>query len=153
AEKKKKLKIINCDVITQKGPISLKVYREDGTIEVIANFKVSDLNLVEWREVLRRLGSIFTSVYVAVQKLKKAFGKEIRVYKLSSIRCRASRGGDFMFKSTESKKETKSSSAKDKSPNYPLPPTPMVGEMHKEAQQAAGGPTSLGATSKEGSHP
>ncbi|GKB19412.1 hypothetical protein Tco_0853335, partial [Tanacetum coccineum] len=29
----------------------------------------------------------------------------------------------------------------------------MVGEMHKEAQQAAGGPTSLGATSKEGAHP
>nr|GFC69523.1 hypothetical protein [Tanacetum cinerariifolium] len=25
--------------------------------------------------------------------------------------------------------------------------------MHKEAQQAAGGPTSLGATSKEGAHP
>ncbi|GKF11821.1 hypothetical protein Tco_0049747, partial [Tanacetum coccineum] len=28
-----------------------------------------------------------------------------------------------------------------------------VGEMHKEAQQAAGGPTSLGATHKEGAHP
>ncbi|GKA23825.1 hypothetical protein Tco_0709858 [Tanacetum coccineum] len=33
------------------------------------------------------------------------------------------------------------------------PPTPVVGEMHKEARQAAGGPTSLGATSEEGSHP
>nr|GEV89617.1 hypothetical protein [Tanacetum cinerariifolium] len=53
----------------------------------------------------------------------------------------------------QSKKETKSSSAKDKSPSHPLPPTPVVGEMHKEAQQAAGGPTSLGATSKEGAHP
>ncbi|GJX30703.1 hypothetical protein Tco_0240558 [Tanacetum coccineum] len=51
-EKKKSSKIINCDVITQKGPISLKVYREDGTIEVIANFKVSDLHLAEWRELL-----------------------------------------------------------------------------------------------------
>ncbi|GKG51404.1 hypothetical protein Tco_0541788, partial [Tanacetum coccineum] len=28
-----------------------------------------------------------------------------------------------------------------------------VGKMHKEAQQAAGGLTSLGATSKEGAHP
>ncbi|GKD85563.1 hypothetical protein Tco_1356717, partial [Tanacetum coccineum] len=33
------------------------------------------------------------------------------------------------------------------------PPTPVVGEMHKEARQAAGGLTSLGATSEEGSHP
>ncbi|GJZ62836.1 hypothetical protein Tco_0619257 [Tanacetum coccineum] len=29
----------------------------------------------------------------------------------------------------------------------------MVGEMYKEAQQAAGGPTSLGVTSEEGAHP
>nr|GEY03932.1 uncharacterized mitochondrial protein AtMg00810-like [Tanacetum cinerariifolium] len=53
----------------------------------------------------------------------------------------------------QSKKETKSSSAKDKSLIHPLPPTPMVGEMHKEAQQAAGGPTSLGATREEVAHP
>ncbi|GJZ52241.1 hypothetical protein Tco_0606756 [Tanacetum coccineum] len=52
----------------------------------------------------------------------------------------------------QSKKETKSSSAKDKSPNHPSPPTLVVGEMHKEAQQAASGPTSLGATSEEGAH-
>ncbi|GKE44647.1 hypothetical protein Tco_1471931, partial [Tanacetum coccineum] len=38
-------------------------------------------------------------------------------------------------------------------PSHPSPPTPVVGEMHKEAQQAAGGLTSLGATSKEGAHP
>ncbi|GJU12989.1 hypothetical protein Tco_1135385 [Tanacetum coccineum] len=48
-----------------------------------------------------------------------------------------------------SKKETKSSSAMDTSPSHPSPPTPVVGEMHKEAQQAAGGPTSLGATNEE----
>ncbi|GKG43805.1 hypothetical protein Tco_0482898, partial [Tanacetum coccineum] len=48
------------------------------------------------------------------------------------------------------KKETQSSSAKDKSPNHPSPPTPVVGKMHKEAHQVAGGPTSLGSTSKEG---
>ncbi|GJT55478.1 retrovirus-related pol polyprotein from transposon TNT 1-94 [Tanacetum coccineum] len=39
------------------------------------------------------------------------------------------------------------------SPSHPSPPTPVVGDMHKEAQQAAGGPTSLGATSEEGAHP
>ncbi|GJR78433.1 pleiotropic drug resistance protein 1-like protein [Tanacetum coccineum] len=103
------------------GPVILKVYKEDGTSEVIPNFKASDLYLGEWRErkhandihdyfksnkrfkssvqyedhlpgtvfnepvlvrvakvssasalqVLRRLGSIFTSVYAAVHKLKK----------------------------------------------------------------------------------
>ncbi|GJX78299.1 hypothetical protein Tco_0325110 [Tanacetum coccineum] len=52
-KRRKSSKIINCDVITQKGPISLKVYREDETIEVIANLKVSDLHLAEWREVVQ----------------------------------------------------------------------------------------------------
>ncbi|GJX78119.1 hypothetical protein Tco_0324930 [Tanacetum coccineum] len=59
----------------------------------------------------------------------------------------------FKSKAGQSEKETQSSLAKDKSPSHPSPPTPVVGEMHKEAQQAAGGPTSLGATSEEGSHP
>ncbi|GJY08632.1 hypothetical protein Tco_0375686 [Tanacetum coccineum] len=38
-KRRKSSKIINCNVIIQKGPISLKVYREDETIEVIANSK------------------------------------------------------------------------------------------------------------------
>ncbi|GJV46969.1 hypothetical protein Tco_1437181 [Tanacetum coccineum] len=45
-------RITNCDVLTKKGPITLKVYREDGTSEVIPNFKASDLQLSEWREVI-----------------------------------------------------------------------------------------------------
>ncbi|GJR52930.1 hypothetical protein Tco_1403451 [Tanacetum coccineum] len=49
-------------------------------------------------------------------------------------------------KTGQSEKETQSSLAKDKSPSHTSPPTPVVGEMHKEAQQAASGPTSLGAT-------
>nr|GEW06783.1 retrovirus-related Pol polyprotein from transposon TNT 1-94 [Tanacetum cinerariifolium] len=40
-------KIINCDVLTKKGPISLKVYREDRTAEVIEKFKAKDLQLAE----------------------------------------------------------------------------------------------------------
>ncbi|GJX75133.1 hypothetical protein Tco_0313728 [Tanacetum coccineum] len=43
-------RITNCDVLTKKGPITFKVYREDGTYEVIPNFKVSDLYLGKWRE-------------------------------------------------------------------------------------------------------
>ncbi|GKE20445.1 hypothetical protein Tco_1431957, partial [Tanacetum coccineum] len=56
-------------------------------------------------------------------------------------------------KTGQSEKETQSSSAKDKSPSHPSPPMPVVGEMHKEAQQAAGGLTYLGDTSKEGAYP
>ncbi|GJX42286.1 hypothetical protein Tco_0257276 [Tanacetum coccineum] len=48
-KRKKISKIIKCDVLTQKGPISLKVYWEDGLSEVIENLKVSDLHLAEWR--------------------------------------------------------------------------------------------------------
>ncbi|GJS96156.1 hypothetical protein Tco_0803124 [Tanacetum coccineum] len=55
--------------------------------------------------------------------------------------------------SGHSKKETKSSSAMDTSPSHPLLPTLVVGEMHKEAQQAAGRPTSLGDTSEDGAYP
>ncbi|GKA00170.1 hypothetical protein Tco_0672720 [Tanacetum coccineum] len=95
-----------------KGPITLKVFRDDGTDEVIPNFKASDLHLSEWREVmqacpkrtragwttnyeqiktrmenmstkssasalqvLRTSSSIFTSVYVVVQKLKKTLAR------------------------------------------------------------------------------
>nr|GEX66380.1 hypothetical protein [Tanacetum cinerariifolium] len=53
----------------------------------------------------------------------------------------------------QSKKETKTSSNKDKSPSHPSLPTLVVGEMHKKAQQSVGGLTSLGATCKEGAHP
>nr|GEV69363.1 hypothetical protein [Tanacetum cinerariifolium] len=46
-----------------------------------------------------------------------------------------------------------SSSAMNTSPSHHSPTTPKVGDMHKEAHQAAGGSTSLRATSKEGAHP
>ncbi|GJV97030.1 hypothetical protein Tco_1548607 [Tanacetum coccineum] len=46
-----KSRITNCDVLTRKGPITLKVYREDGTSEIIPDFKAIDLHLGECREV------------------------------------------------------------------------------------------------------
>ncbi|GJT40214.1 hypothetical protein Tco_0940079 [Tanacetum coccineum] len=52
-KRRKSPKITNCDVLTKKGPITLKVYREDGTDEVVSNFKVSDLHLAKWREVVQ----------------------------------------------------------------------------------------------------
>ncbi|GKC65381.1 hypothetical protein Tco_1097979 [Tanacetum coccineum] len=45
-----KSRITNCDVLTKNGLITLKLYREDSTSEVIPNFKASDLHLGEWRE-------------------------------------------------------------------------------------------------------
>nr|GEW97226.1 retrovirus-related Pol polyprotein from transposon TNT 1-94 [Tanacetum cinerariifolium] len=43
--------------------------------------------------------------------------------------------------------------AKRQNPKPSITSTPVVGEMHKEANQAAGGPTSLADTSEEGAHP
>ncbi|GJR83282.1 hypothetical protein Tco_0154067 [Tanacetum coccineum] len=60
-------RITNCDVLTRKGPITLKVYRDDGTSETIPNFKASDLHLGEWREVmeacLKRTGKGWEIIY------------------------------------------------------------------------------------------
>ncbi|GJW86410.1 hypothetical protein Tco_0161750 [Tanacetum coccineum] len=73
--------------------------------------------------------------------------------KQSSKHTSESKTEAYKSKIGQSKKETQSSSAKNKILSHPLPPTPVVGEMHKEAQQAAGGLTSLGATSEDGAHP
>ncbi|GKC50080.1 hypothetical protein Tco_1072825, partial [Tanacetum coccineum] len=56
-------------------------------------------------------------------------------------------------KTRQSNKRTQSSSAKDKIPSHHSALTPVVAEMHKAAQQAAGGLTSLGTTSEEGAYP
>ncbi|GJY24683.1 hypothetical protein Tco_0398341 [Tanacetum coccineum] len=52
-KRKKNPKITNYEVLTKKGPITLKIYMEDGSEEVISNLKVSDLHLAEWREVIQ----------------------------------------------------------------------------------------------------
>ncbi|GKD25046.1 hypothetical protein Tco_1231260 [Tanacetum coccineum] len=52
--KRKKIpNIKNYEVLTKKGPIILKIYREDRSDEVISNLKVSDLHSAEWRELLQ----------------------------------------------------------------------------------------------------
>ncbi|GJV81744.1 hypothetical protein Tco_1517614 [Tanacetum coccineum] len=38
-KRRKSSKITNCDVLIKKGPITMKIYKEDGTNEVISNFK------------------------------------------------------------------------------------------------------------------
>nr|GEW29310.1 DNA-directed DNA polymerase [Tanacetum cinerariifolium] len=53
-------------------PITFKVYREDGTNEVISNFKASDLHLGEWREVVKacpnRKGKGWKTIYGQIGK-------------------------------------------------------------------------------------
>ncbi|GJY70089.1 hypothetical protein Tco_0473071 [Tanacetum coccineum] len=47
-------KLTNYDVLSKgKGPITLKVYRDDGSNETIPNIKACDLHLSEWREVMQ----------------------------------------------------------------------------------------------------
>ncbi|GJU22846.1 MAK10-like protein [Tanacetum coccineum] len=67
-KRKKNPKIKNHEVLTKKCHITLKIYREDGSDEVISNLKVTlvaEVPSASALQVLRRLGSIFTSVYAA----------------------------------------------------------------------------------------
>ncbi|GJS29043.1 hypothetical protein Tco_0489663, partial [Tanacetum coccineum] len=70
--KRMQSRITKCDVLIKKGRITLKVYREDGFDKVIPNFKVSDLHLGEWREVMqacpKRTGAGWTTIYEHIQK-------------------------------------------------------------------------------------
>ncbi|GJZ42584.1 hypothetical protein Tco_0589839 [Tanacetum coccineum] len=54
------------------GPITLKVYREDDTSEIIPEFKASDLHLGEWREIVtacpNKKGKGWTSIYKQTQE-------------------------------------------------------------------------------------
>ncbi|GJU82723.1 hypothetical protein Tco_1285088 [Tanacetum coccineum] len=52
-KRKKSPKITKCEVLTKKGHITLKIYREDRSDEVISNLKVSGLHSGEWREVMQ----------------------------------------------------------------------------------------------------
>ncbi|GKG04373.1 hypothetical protein Tco_0314760, partial [Tanacetum coccineum] len=67
-----KSRITNCDILTRKGPITFKVYREDDTSEIIPEFKASDLHLGEWREVVtacpNKKGKGWTFIYKQIHE-------------------------------------------------------------------------------------
>ncbi|GJW77688.1 hypothetical protein Tco_0139370, partial [Tanacetum coccineum] len=88
-----------------------------------------------------------------VPQVKKLGAKSGLKRKQSSKHTSESKNEASKSKTGQLEKDTQSSSAKDESPSHPSTPTPVVGEMHKEAYQAAGSPTSFGATSEEGAHP
>ncbi|GJS24525.1 hypothetical protein Tco_0453157 [Tanacetum coccineum] len=64
-------RITNCDVLTKKGLITLKVYREDGTSEVVPNFKANDLHLGEWIEKRKHADDIH-DYFKANKRLKSS---------------------------------------------------------------------------------
>ncbi|GJU29992.1 hypothetical protein Tco_1173581 [Tanacetum coccineum] len=53
-KRKKSPKITNCKVLTKKGPITLKIHREDGSEEVISNLKFESLKFLQ-RQLFRSL--------------------------------------------------------------------------------------------------
>ncbi|GKA12461.1 hypothetical protein Tco_0692007 [Tanacetum coccineum] len=65
-------RITNYDILTRKGLITLKVYREDDTSKIIPEFKASDLHLDESREVVtacpNKKGKGWTSIYKQIQE-------------------------------------------------------------------------------------
>ncbi|GKD05442.1 hypothetical protein Tco_1180416 [Tanacetum coccineum] len=101
-----------------------------------------------WEDIIHKLNKKTREKVVPYPRAKSGLRR-----KQSSKHTSESKTEAYKSKTGQSEKETQSSSAKDKSPIHPSPLTPMVGEIHKEAQQAAGGPTSLGATSEEEAHP
>ncbi|GKE98341.1 hypothetical protein Tco_0021692, partial [Tanacetum coccineum] len=70
--KEELIDLLGPEVVNKKGPITLKVYREDDTSEIIPEFKASDLHLGEWREVVtacpNKKGKGWTSIYKQIQE-------------------------------------------------------------------------------------
>ncbi|GKD78453.1 hypothetical protein Tco_1341074 [Tanacetum coccineum] len=70
--KEELIDLLGPEVVNKKGPITLKVYKEDYTSEIIPEFKASDLHLGEWREVPiafpNKKGKGWTSIYKQIQE-------------------------------------------------------------------------------------
>ncbi|GKB17886.1 hypothetical protein Tco_0851809 [Tanacetum coccineum] len=82
-------------------------------------------------------------------KALKTSSKDEKKSKIEAAKGVSSSKWDTSSQTGHLEKETHSSSAMDTNPSQPSASTPMVAEMHKEDQQAAGGPISLGVTSEE----
>ncbi|GJR22410.1 hypothetical protein Tco_0970937 [Tanacetum coccineum] len=58
---------------------SIKRYMDDGSEEIIQNFKASDLHLGEWKEVMdacpKRTGAGWTTIYTQMRQRLDAFYK------------------------------------------------------------------------------
>ena len=66
-------KITNADILSRnKGPATLKIYRDDGDEEIIEEFKVKDLHWEEWKEFLdccgKRKAARWVEFFVSMRK-------------------------------------------------------------------------------------
>ncbi|GJV26980.1 hypothetical protein Tco_1383428 [Tanacetum coccineum] len=73
-------KIINCDVLKRgKDHINLKVYRDDGSEEIIQNYKISDLHLGEWKKLMdacpKRTRAGWTTIHAQTRQKPDALHK------------------------------------------------------------------------------
>ncbi|GJY09075.1 hypothetical protein Tco_0377260 [Tanacetum coccineum] len=65
-----KSRITNYNILTKKGPITLKVYREDDTSKIIPEFKASDLHLGEWSKVVTAFPNKKRQDFVNIEDFK-----------------------------------------------------------------------------------
>ncbi|GKD67979.1 hypothetical protein Tco_1322069 [Tanacetum coccineum] len=122
-----------------------QISNKDATIlYCMANRVKVDYAKLIWEDIIYKLNKKTREKVVPYPRAKSVLRRKHSSKHTSKSHTKASKS-----KTGQSEKETQSSLAKDKSPSHPSPPTPVVGEMHKEAQQAVGGLTSLGSTSEE----
>nr|GEW39322.1 hypothetical protein [Tanacetum cinerariifolium] len=67
------------NILSRKCLIVMKIYKDDGTSETIQEFKISDLHLTEWKEVLdkygKRIGKRCAKVYQQMKTKIDDFNK------------------------------------------------------------------------------
>ncbi|GJW30136.1 retrovirus-related pol polyprotein from transposon TNT 1-94 [Tanacetum coccineum] len=146
---------IRGDIGRKTGGLDQISNKDAAILYCLANGVKVDYAKLIWEDIIHKLSKKNREKFVPYPRFPKAKSLELKVdlkennFQNTHLSPRLRHPNPKLA----NQKKTQSSSAKDKSPSYPLPPTPVVGEMHKEAQQAAGGPTYLGATGEEGAHP
>ncbi|GJZ32339.1 hypothetical protein Tco_0577775 [Tanacetum coccineum] len=107
--------------IDVKGTITLKVYREDGTDEVIPNFMPSDLHLVEWRENLHK-----TEAELKID-FNKPLGEQDPILKLNDLAKKKRKNADDIHDYFRSTKSYKSLVQYEDHPAGTVPNKPILG--------------------------
>ncbi|GKG17502.1 hypothetical protein Tco_0362459, partial [Tanacetum coccineum] len=75
-KRRKSSKITNCDVLTTKSPITLKVYRKDGTNKVISNLKVRKEK--GWKTIYRIIKTRMEYLDQTEKELKNDFNRPLK---------------------------------------------------------------------------
>ncbi|GJR54919.1 hypothetical protein Tco_1405440 [Tanacetum coccineum] len=114
-KRKKRPKITKCEVLTKKGLITLKIYREDGSDEVISNLKVGDLHSREWREVIQACPDKSKKGWKTIYDLKAS--KELEQLQSNQIRMLNNNDLEYLKGGSSSGKYT-TSTTKTKAAKY-----------------------------------